>query len=462
MPNLGNPKIDLTRFFSESSVHEINGRKVDSKELINGVSMISMKIDQSNVDSVKHFTSEGLSKEDRLSYVRKIRDSLDADVFEMSTCNRVLFVGFGVDSNQLESTVLKIASISSAPFEHRNGLDVWRHLVKVCSGLDSFIIGELQVMSQFRGSVALHRQHGLLSDINSSFFDHVISANRIIRREFGFTQTTESMLNLATTALEEAVDANSNNSSVILGFGDMGSKAIEVLLELGQSNIVVITRSPSKAIERNPELSSKVKLMTFAEWIDAKLEPNLVFSTIRNNFATFGKENPIPIDNHATIMDFSWPPSIDKEGVKENHVLYGMEHWIRVAHRLGLEWDYSSIITQSEVLISEIQEKFMNALTDRSRSKFRAYMYKTLEKLSLEWESSEFVGKSGEQLGAFSREIATWICNQEGPFSSEDLTEMMMSTKRPFDQNLLLKVANDVNDTVNSINEMSTFPGENS
>ena len=70
----------------------------------------------------------------------------------------------------------------------------------------------------------------------------------------------------------------------------------------------------------------------------------------------------------------------------------------------------------------------------------------------------EFVGKSGEQLGAFSREIATWICNQEGPFSSEDLTEMMMSTKRPFDQNLLLKVANDVNDTVNSINEMSTFP----
>ena len=137
-----------------------------------------------------------------------------------------------------------------------------------------------------------------------------------------------------------------------------------------------------------------------------------------------------------------------------------MEHWIRVAHRLGLEWDYNSIITQSEVLISEIQEKFMNALTDRSRSKFRAYMYKTLEKLSLEWESSEFVGKSGEQLGAFSREIATWICNQEGPFSSEDLTEMMMSTKRPFDQNLLLKVANDVNDTVNSINEMSTFPGK--
>ena len=98
MADLGAPKIDLTRFFKESSVHEINGRKVDSKELINGVSMISMKINQDNVDSVKHFTSEGLSKEDRLSYVQNIKDALNSDVFEMSTCNRVLFVGFGVNS----------------------------------------------------------------------------------------------------------------------------------------------------------------------------------------------------------------------------------------------------------------------------------------------------------------------------------------------------------------------------
>ena len=132
-----------------------------------------------------------------------------------------------------------------------------------------------------------------MSDINSSFFDHVISANRIIRREFGFNQTTESMLNLATAALEEAVADNSNNSSVILGFGDMGSKAIEVLLELGQSNIVVITRSPTKAIERNPNLSSKVTIMKFDEWSDASIEPNLVISTIRNNQPTFDKNNPL-------------------------------------------------------------------------------------------------------------------------------------------------------------------------
>ena len=240
MSDLGGPKIDLSRFFAESYVHEINGRSVSPQELINSVSMISMKINSNNVEHVEYLTTEGLSKEDRVSYIGTIRDKLGSDVFEMSTCNRVLYVGFGVTSQELESCVLETTSLKEAPFDHFTGLDVWRHLVKVCSGLDSFIIGELQVMSQFRGSVALHRKYDLVSDINSSFFDHVISANRIIRREFGFNQTTESMLNLATSALEEAVSSKETTSSVVLGFGDMGCKAIEVLLSLGQTNIHVI------------------------------------------------------------------------------------------------------------------------------------------------------------------------------------------------------------------------------
>ena len=142
--------------------------------------------------------------------------------------------------------------------------------------------------------------------------------------------------------------------------------------------------------------------------------------------------------------------------------LFGMEHWIRVAHRLGVEWDYISTIEKSEVLISEIQNKFMSALTDRSRAKFRSFMYQTLEKMSREWEKSEFIEDSEEQMGAFSREIATWICNQDGPFAKVDLQNMMMSTSRPINSVLLKKVAHDVNETVDRINKMPTFPGDNS
>lgn len=457
MSDLGQPNIDLRKFFSATPVHEIDGEQIDSKSLINSVSMVSMKLNSNNAEHVQYLTTEGLSKQQRLEFIRDIRNDLGSDLFELSTCNRVLYVGFGVTCKQLSSSVLKVSSLNDAPFDYFNGIDVWRHLVKVCSGLDSFIIGELQVMSQFRGSVSWHRKHGLISDVNSSFFDHVVSGNRVIRREFGFTHTTESMLNLATNALEEIILQNKATSSIVLGFGEMGCKAVEVLLSLGQKEIWVISRSPKDAAARNQAIAEQVKFMTFEDWTKQDLPSNLIISTIRNNQATFNASNPIPTTSDAIIMDFSWPPSVDINGVKSNQELFGTEYWIRAAHRLGVEWDYSSTIEKSEQLITEIQQKFMSALTDKSRAKFRSFMYQTLDALSKQWQESDYAGEAGPQLGAFSREIATWICEQEEPFATSDLENTVLSTNRKINSKLLKRVANDVSETITRINEKSTL-----
>ena len=193
MSILGAPNIDLTKLSNSS--HMLDGKSYDTESLINSISMISMKINSANVEFVKNFTSEGLSKESRIDLIRNLKNELGSDVFEFSTCNRVLYVGFGTSCDELERCVMNVFNQEQALFDRYQGIDVWRHLVKVCSGLDSFIIGELQVMSQFRGSISLHNENGLISDINCSFFDHIISANRLLRKEFGFNQTTESMLN---------------------------------------------------------------------------------------------------------------------------------------------------------------------------------------------------------------------------------------------------------------------------
>ena len=457
MKTLGPPNIDLTKFLSASPTHEVDGQQVNALELMNSVSMISMKLDSSNVEHVKYLTTEGLDKQQRLTFLQDIRKEINTDLFELSTCNRVLYVGFNVTCDELEAGVMKATSLDSAPFDYFTGIDVWRHLVKVCSGLDSFIMGELQVMSQFRGAVAWHKKHGLVNDVNGSFFDHVVSANRMIRREFGFNQTTESMLNLATNALQEIIPKDASTSSIVLGFGDMGSKAVEVLLSLGLSEIYVISRSPEKAALRSPELASKVKFMTFEDWNSQDPKPDLIISTIRNNEPTYNASNPIPTTSDATIMDFSWPPSIDASGVAANQQLFGTEYWIRSAHRLGVEWDYSSTIDKSEKLISEIQQRFMTALTDKVQAKFRSFMYQTLDDLSKQWKQSEYVENSHAQLDAFSREIAMWICNQSGPFSIEQLEKMVVSTSRQINPTLLKRVASDVNETVIRINGQSSL-----
>ena len=457
MNHLGSPKIDLTKFLSSPSVHSINGETVDPIKLMNNVSMVSMKLNSDNVEQVKIMTTEGCSKEERVQFIQDIRSRVNTDVFELSTCNRVLYVGFEVDCEVLEQSVLAATGLEDAPFDRYSGIDVWRQLVKVCSGLDSFILGELQVMSQFRGSVSLHRKNDLISDMNGVFFDHVVAANRMLRKEFGFNQTTESMLNLATTAIEELISKEKDLVSVVLGFGGMGIKAVETMLEFGQTDITVVTRNPKISKERNPDIASKVQMVSFDDWSSEPGTPSLIISTIRNIDPTYNQEHPLP-DVPSTVMDFSWPPSIDDSGLSENQTLFSMDYWIKVAHKAGVEWDYSSTVQESDLLLTDIQDKFMNALTDRTQSKFRAFIYKTLESLSEEWNSTEYVDEKDNQMTPFSREIATWICNQSRPFGCEELEQVIRATERTINPNLIGRVVTDVTDAMLHINGKSTLP----
>lgn len=458
MDFLGAPKIDLSRFFNEAPSHVINGKKMDAKSLMDSVSMISLKLDSENVEQAKSITTEGLPLEQRLEFVQGLKSSIKHDVFELSTCNRVLYVGFSVEPDELEKHVNQQTGQSSVPFVHTKGLDVWRKLVKICSGLDSFMMGELQIMGQFRDAVSWHREHDFIDMANGSFFDHVISANRVLRKEFGFTQTTESMLNLATNALEEIISQNTKLNCTVLGFGEMGSKAVETLLDLGQTQICVVSRSPEQSALRHPLLAKQVEMKSFDSWNTTATATDLVVSTIRNKSATYHKGLPLPVSSKSIVMDFAWPPSIEPGSMKPFHVHYGMEHWIRVSRKLGIEWDYDATIQKSEFLLDEIESRFMTALTQRTQAKFRAFMYSTMEDLAKQWSSSESVnGDQPQQLSAFSREIATWLCNQERPFSSDEIDKLVLQTTRPFDSKILERVSSDVRKTVLHINGKSSL-----
>ncbi|MAJ01962.1 MAG: hypothetical protein CMA10_06125 [Euryarchaeota archaeon] len=458
MDSLGPPKINLSRFFNEAPSHEINGKQMDAKSLMDSVSMISLKLNSENVHQAKSITTEGLSLEQRFTFIENLKKSLGRDVFELSTCNRVLYVGFSVESQELEKHVNQQTGLSNVPFVHTKGLDVWRKLVKICSGLDSFMMGELQIMGQFRDAVAWHREHDFVDMANGSFFDHVISANRVLRKEFGFTQTTESMLNLATNALEEIISQNSNLNCTVLGFGEMGGKAVETLLGLEQTNISVVSRSPKQSAQRHPLLSKQVEMKSFDSWNKTASSTDLVISTIRNKSATYTENRPLPVSSNSIVMDFAWPPSIEATGLQSDHVLYGMEHWIRVSRKLGIEWDYDATLQKSETLLNEIESRFMEALTQRTQAKFRAFIYSTMEDLAKQWSTSEHVdGDLPQQLSAFSREIATWLCNQDGPFNSDEIDKLVLQTNRPFGHKILERVSADVRETVLHINGKSSL-----
>ncbi|MEC8142757.1 MAG: hypothetical protein VX071_04600, partial [Candidatus Thermoplasmatota archaeon] len=251
---------------------------VDEDKMQGKICLLSLKFNSNNIDVAKQLTTEGMSLQERVVFIQELSKSVDAEVFEFSTCNRVLYVGFDVDSTTLAVGISKMTNLDEIPFETMTGSDAWRHLVKICSGLDSFIIGELQVMSQLRSSINIHKENNLIGTFNLAFFEHIISATRIIRKELGYTSSTESMLNLATNSLEEILSEKGDVQSVVLGFGDMGLKAVETLQDLGQTNIVVVSRNPSESAKRNPSKAEQCTMISYDKLNETSVEADIVIS----------------------------------------------------------------------------------------------------------------------------------------------------------------------------------------
>lgn len=424
------------------------------------ISLAALKFNSENIGIARKITTEGMSDSQKVDYIGNLKKYISCDIFEFSTCNRVLYVGFGVEPDALSEQIQQYHGEETIPFTLFSGVNAWSHLVKICSGLDSFIIGELQVMSQFRKAITFHRDNNFISLYNSSFFEHVISANRSIRKQFGFNQTTESMLSLATSSLQDIIKQKGDVKTTVLGFGDMGIKAVETLLELEQDEITVVSRNPELSSSRNSDLSSRCDMISYDEWNQNPPHADIVISTIRNSTPTYNSENCVPIKSPTIILDFSWPPSIEKSGVYEGQKLLDMEYWIQAARNFGEEWNYESTINKSEAMISEIQGKYMVSATDKSQAQFRSLIYSTLDQLSQEWESLPSIEpEEVRHLRPFAREIATWICHRQKNFYVSELSGFINHSSRKISDSTRQHILGDVDLQLLALNKQTSVLG---
>ena len=449
--------VDLTNLNGIARAEKAN--PVDDS-LSDQISLVALKFDSENIEISKKLTTEGMSLSQRIEYIGKLKNQCGKQIFEFSTCNRILYVGFDISCADLTTEISKLNSLEEIPFSHFDGMEAWRHLVKICSGLDSFILGELQVMSQFRKSVNMHRDNQFISTANSSFFEHVIAANRTVRKQFGFTQTTESMLSLATSKLKEILDNRGDCKTVVLGFGDMGIKAVEALIEFGQTEITVVSREPAVSRKRHEELASFCTMISYEDW---HLDPDpadIVISTIRNISSTYNESNPIPVDSELVVLDFAWPPSVDMAGVNSMQTLLGMEYWITASRNLGEEWNYESTISKSESMISEIESRYVQNKSLRNQAAYRSLIYSALDQLSQQWEALPTVSENEiKQMGAFAREIATWVCHKERKFLLSELDSFILENPREVSLALKEQITLDVRLQILSLSKNEQLSG---
>ena len=197
------------------------------------------------------------TREERLQALAALAASGVAEALVVTTCNRTEFYVVDLDTAEADRRVrAAVASLRAAdllaPGPRRytaSGGEAARHLCRVASGLDSMVLGDLQILGQIKDAVALSRGAGTLGPHLDRLADCALRAGKRARAETAVSCGVVSVASSAVALLDEQLGGLAGRRVLVVGAGETGRLVVKHMAVHRQrpAGIVVANRTPAAA-----------------------------------------------------------------------------------------------------------------------------------------------------------------------------------------------------------------------
>ncbi|MFP8489184.1 glutamyl-tRNA reductase [Gracilimonas sp. Q87] len=324
-----------------------------------------------SVIGISHWKSEVSIRE--LFYLdnhrRELLDFYTKDIpggiFMLDTCNRTELYAF-CDAEILISALCKSTNTDHEFFEQHGYIhvqeDAYDHLYGVGTGLDSQVLGDVQIIQQVKQAYKKAKKKGLSGEFHQ-LIQSVFRAHKRSRTETDFGKGTASVGFAATQLALDHFKDLSQIRILLIGAGKMGKVSAKNLISNGAEHISVVNRT----IDRAKQLASSfdIKAHAFSELDEEIKQADLVITAT-------GAKNPIlhpkhfeGVDHPQLVLDLSVPRNVNPTVNKlDNVTLIDMDS-IHEANQKAIEKREKSI-PEIRKIIEEEKDNFLNTVK-RSR-----------------------------------------------------------------------------------------------
>ena len=196
------------------------------------------------------------NQEDFKNFFQRFFGNSVESFFALSTCNRTEVYIFGTEFNiiQIAQKTLEFfgqSDLLNNDLYFLKGNEAIEHMCFVASGLDSQVLGEQEILGQFKKSIQTYIQLGALKGSFQRLTDDIISISKAARTEtqIGFNPLSVSGLSLK--IVQEIFEDPAQQKLTIVGAGQMAISVIENFYENGISKINAVNRSKKTLIVNN-------------------------------------------------------------------------------------------------------------------------------------------------------------------------------------------------------------------
>ena len=237
----------------------------------------------------------------------------------LQTCNRVELFGLGDISNieRIKKTWASVAGLEQNAFKENlevsQGTEVYHHLLKLTSGLDSLVVGEEQILGQVKESINAARQLQASGNSLNTLFEKAIRVGTRVRHSTGISRGSISIGSMAVKLAEENIDDLKSKYTLLIGTGEAASLVAKSLKKRGMDFFVT-----SRTFERSQAFAQTVggKPIKFEEAMSNFKSIDILFvATIAPYFLVTYERVKDAMEsrkNGILIMDLSNPRTVDE------------------------------------------------------------------------------------------------------------------------------------------------------
>ena len=151
----------------------------------------------------------------------------------------------------MEHGKIKHSKASEKEFEkyhfQLSGDDAVLHLFELCCGLDSLMLGDLQIVSQIKDAVKYASNKEMLDGYTHRLMQFVMQAYKDVRTDTAINEGPASVAHGAVLFIKQRYKSLKDKKIVLFGTGEIGETTAKNLLKHAHKEMVLINRTRSKA-----------------------------------------------------------------------------------------------------------------------------------------------------------------------------------------------------------------------
>ncbi|NIR42520.1 MAG: glutamyl-tRNA reductase [Gemmatimonadetes bacterium] len=270
-----------------------------------------------------------------------LSDGAISEAALISTCNRTEFY---LHLSEHEAAVAHVvrtladqADSLPKPAERyiyvKQGLDAVEHLYRVTSGLDSMVLGEVQIQGQVRDAYEVARsltgQRQAVRTVFNRLFQSALSVGGRVRSETRLSEGAASVPSAAVELARKIFGSLRGRRGMVLGAGNMGELTLECLVSEGVSSVIVTSRSLTRAQKVAGRFGGSA--VSFSDFWEGLPETDIVITSTSAPHAMITLEDfqtrmPKKLKSPLFIVDIAIPRDVESEiGDLPNVFLYTID-----------------------------------------------------------------------------------------------------------------------------------------